>query len=146
MVEPLFRQAAKRHFRDAQYLRDNGYLANADHLSGFAAECALKGLVVDHLGGRVDRGFSVTGSGMALKDHIGAKLWGTIAPLAAGHSGPEIVALFEGVNPFLDWDVSDRYAEGSQMSAGIVAKHIDGARRAIVALESAALSMNDGNY
>lgn len=144
MAQPSFRQAARRHYRDAQYLRDQGYLANADHLSGFSAECAIKGLVVDHLGGRVSDGFPYTGSDVKLDKHIGAKLWNAVAPLAAGRAEPEVVALFESPNPFEDWSVGDRYAEGSHLSAIAVENHLDGAHRAVIALESLALSMNEG--
>jgi hypothetical protein len=136
--------AANRHFRDAEYLRDNGYLANADHLSGFAAECAIKGLIVDHLGGQVRDGFPYTDRAVKVNKHIGTWLWNVVASLGTGRLEPEIVALFEGRDPFADWLVGDRYAEGSHISRSAVDIHIDGARRAVVALESAALSMNDG--
>ena len=144
MPEPQFRQAAQRHFRDALYLRGDGHLANADHLSGFAAECAIKGLVVEHLGGRIVGEFPYTSTNLKLQMHI-ASLWSTVASLAVGRSEPEVVALFQGQNPFRDWNVSDRYSEGSHLTATTVSNHLAGAERAIVALEAAALSMNDGS-
>lgn len=144
MAQTSFHQAAKRHFRDAQYLRANGYLANADHLSGFAAECAIKCLIVEHLGGNEKGGFPYTSNEEKITHHIGAKLWGVVANYAKGRPEPEIIELFEGDSPFLDWQVSDRYAEGSHLSETAVDVHIDGAFRAIVALEAAALSMNGG--
>ncbi|MFI1947082.1 hypothetical protein ACH46F_24955 [Streptomyces virginiae] len=44
--EDHFASAAGRHFRDADYLRTDGRLPTADHLYGFAAECATKSLLL----------------------------------------------------------------------------------------------------
>jgi hypothetical protein len=63
--------------------------------------------------------------------------------LAVGHQDPELLRLFED-DPFDDWQVSDRYTEGVHISAQTVQKHLEAARRAIIALEAATLSMNDG--
>jgi hypothetical protein len=41
-----FTSAAKRHFWDADYLHKDGRLPTADHLYGFAAECAIKSLLL----------------------------------------------------------------------------------------------------
>ncbi|MDR3553905.1 MAG: hypothetical protein P4L55_04045 [Syntrophobacteraceae bacterium] len=41
-----FCDAAYRHFNDAKRLFDNDRMANADHLTGIAAECALKAVMV----------------------------------------------------------------------------------------------------
>ena len=42
-----FRDAAKRHWKDAEYLlEDERFAANADHLFGMSAECALKAVML----------------------------------------------------------------------------------------------------
>nr|VFJ70760.1 MAG: hypothetical protein BECKFW1821B_GA0114236_11973 [Candidatus Kentron sp. FW] len=41
-----FFDAHHRHWRDAEWLFESGWLANADHLYGIAAECGLKCLMV----------------------------------------------------------------------------------------------------
>jgi len=41
-----FYDACKRHWNDAEHLFDQKRLANADHLFGLAAECALKAVMV----------------------------------------------------------------------------------------------------
>ena len=40
-----FIDAADRHFEDADFLESNGRVANADHLFGLSAECALKAVM-----------------------------------------------------------------------------------------------------
>lgn len=143
MTTPSFEQAAKRHLRDARHLEAAGYLPNADHLSGFSAECAIKGLVVDHLGGQMQGSFPATSSGQKLDKHIGTWLWSTVAALANGRVEPEIIALFQAPNPFTNWRVGSRYTDGSDVSASDVAAHIEGARLAIIALEAAKLAHNE---
>ena len=41
-----FRDAAERHWADAGYLLEDDRIANADHLFGLSAECALKALML----------------------------------------------------------------------------------------------------
>src|SRR5262245_17101801 len=43
-----FVSAARRHLSDADYLEVAGRRMNADHLYGFAWECALKALMIGH--------------------------------------------------------------------------------------------------
>jgi hypothetical protein len=38
--------AGRRHYDDADYLREDGRLPNADYHYGFAVECALKSLLL----------------------------------------------------------------------------------------------------
>ncbi|MYW56288.1 hypothetical protein GTY64_33505 [Streptomyces sp. SID8376] len=46
LQEDQFAKAATRHFHDADYLHTDGRLPSADHLYGFAAECATKSLLL----------------------------------------------------------------------------------------------------
>ncbi len=41
-----FSDAADRHFHDGELLRTHRRWANADHLFGFATECALKAIML----------------------------------------------------------------------------------------------------
>jgi hypothetical protein len=49
-----FARAAFRHLRDASLLRQNERLANADHLAGLAAECAIKVALPKDVAGDVE--------------------------------------------------------------------------------------------
>jgi HEPN domain-containing protein len=51
-----FAEAARRHLADALLLHGENRFANADHLAGVAAECGLKAILLDHLGGVVVNG------------------------------------------------------------------------------------------
>ncbi|WP_058553880.1 hypothetical protein [Thiohalocapsa sp. ML1] len=57
MTEPTedFPAAARRCFHDGTLLLDHGRLANASHLFGLGAECALKVLLRDHPGAELER-------------------------------------------------------------------------------------------
>jgi hypothetical protein len=45
VANPDFRAAARRHHDDAGFLLADSRWANADHLAGLAAECALKAIM-----------------------------------------------------------------------------------------------------
>lgn len=44
-MHPDYRDAAERHWEDASYLSADKRFANADHLYGLSAECALKAVM-----------------------------------------------------------------------------------------------------
>jgi len=46
MTTVLYEQAARRHLADAETLLNQGRLANAGQLYGFAAECGLKAMLI----------------------------------------------------------------------------------------------------
>lgn len=143
MADPNFAQAARRHFSDAQHLCAEGRLPNADHLGGLSAECGLKALAVEVFGGRIKRGFAHHPStGNPLKSHVGqgTQLWTEVASLAQGRQEPEVMALFTATNPFEDWDVADRYSDGTHLKSTVVHHHLEGARLVIRALEAALIS------
>lgn len=140
MQAPDFKAAAVRHFADAQMLQKAGRLPNADHLTGFAAECALKSLVALHMGGQVSGGYAHWPAshrgGRRISDHLGDTLWVEVATLANTRSAPDEVRVLLTNDPFKGWEVSDRYASGQHISGSIVESHIDGASNALKALES----------
>ncbi|MCO7272251.1 hypothetical protein [Cellulosimicrobium cellulans] len=142
MSTPSFGASARRHLADAVFLHADDRKPNADHLSGLAAECALKALVLEGLGGTIMNGFvSPTPEGPKLREHVGGpkSVWTTVAALAQGRPEPEVTDLLRE-DPFHDWVVHDRYSEGKHITSEIVTRHIDGARRAAIALESVRLS------
>lgn len=145
MRDPSFGDSARRHLADAELLNKADRVPNADHLCGIAAECSLKALVVDVLGGRVANGYAEDPYGKALKSHINS-LWGRISVLVRGKQASEVMELFNRTSPFVDWDVSDRYTDGSHLTPETVEKHLEGARLAARALESAKLSNLDGGF
>lgn len=143
MADPEFALAARRHLSDAEHLCAVGRLPNADHLGGFAAECGLKALAVEVLGGRIGEGWArhpLTDD--PIKSHMGRRgqLWTEITSLAAGRQEPEIMALFTATDPFQDWDVSDRYSDGTHLNNAVVSNHLESARLVIRALEAALIS------
>jgi hypothetical protein len=124
-MPPDFRDAAERHWEDATYLLADSRLANADHLFGLSAECALKAVMLG-LGMllRPDGAPQETGH----RKHID-KLWDEFIGFATGRGGVRYAAMLSGVsNPFADWDVAHRYvhrnhvlgAAGMQHHAGCV--------------------------
>ena len=142
MADPSFAVSARRHLDDARYLHSDGRHPNADHLSGLAAECALKALVVEGLGGQVKQGFAFTADEKKLRGHIDAA-WAEIAALADGRPEPEVLDLLTD-QPFADWRVDDRYSSGIHIDDGTVEVHLIGATRAIKALEAVQLSNMGG--
>lgn len=131
-----FRDAAERHWDDAGCLFNDNRPANADHLFGLSAECALKAVMA--------------GLGMALRQdgapqeqqhrvHIN-ELWDEFVNFAQGRGGTRYVVAMTGVsNPFLDWDVSQRYAHRTDISIGAVGNHRSGAGKTIKILDLAIL-------
>jgi len=130
-----FKDAAERHWSDAGTLFQQSRLANADHLFGLAAECALKA-VMQALGMGLDA-TSGAPADKAHKVHIN-HLWTEFITFATGRSGAQYVSLLPaGTNPFTDWDVSQRYEHQSQFAQNVVQQHQQGAKNAMAVLQQA---------
>ncbi len=110
-----------RHWEDANLLYDASRWANADHLYGMAAECGLKrlmqafGMPVDAMG---------RPSNKDDRRHV-TDVWTRYETYRsgrdqAGYSLPD--------NPFMDWDVSQRYARRSEFDQARVDAHRQGTR------------------
>lgn len=118
-----FRDAHERHWDDADLLFAAQRWANADHLYGMAAECGLKWLIEQF-----------TNSPLAKPDRLHVmeatkpgNAWDRFETYRSGHTlGPKFVL---PTNPFLDWDVSQRYANQSHFDSTRVIPHRDGARQ-----------------
>ncbi len=122
-----FLDAHHRHWEDANHLLAASHLANADHLYGLAAECGLKRLMIA-FGMRVD---SATGRPTDRADRVhaseigGNDIWARYETYRSGH---QAAVYYLGLtNPFVDWDVSQRYSHRSDFNPARVENHRQGA-------------------
>jgi len=131
--DPEYRDAAERHWEDAETLLERERLANADHLFGLSAECALKAVM--------------RGLGMRLRDgkpekpehrrHIN-KLWDEFLSFANGRNGARYAARIQSdANPFADWSTDQRYWPRSCFTRQHVGGHKSAAQNAMRMLEDA---------
>ena len=132
-----FRDAAERHWEDAVHLLADNRLANADHLWGLSAECALKavmlslGMTLRPDGAPADPKYQV---------HIN-KLWDEFITFAYNRSGVYYSARITGIsNPFYDWDINQRYQHRSSITSGIAKNHQVAAMTVKQILEAAVLN------
>ncbi|MEU2179633.1 hypothetical protein [Streptomyces thermolilacinus] len=151
--EDHFASAADRHFRDADYLHTDGRLPAADHLYGFAAECASKSLLL--------RFTDVTMAPRPGEDKPSSKPWADhpddpdqviefghvnelireIKLLSHGRTGaPLHAALDSDLRAFRRWRVSHRYLDGGYAQAQVVERRRDAARNILSLHEQARLN------
>lgn len=116
-----FLDAHKRHWEDAELLKNQKRLANADHLYGIAAECGLKRLMIA-FGMRVDDEGTPSSQD---KKHANA-IWQRYESYRSRHPEGAAYAL-PSENPFSNWDVSQRYANQSNFTQSDVEAHRQGA-------------------
>ncbi|MEO5378190.1 MAG: hypothetical protein H7832_10480 [Magnetococcus sp. DMHC-6] len=117
-----FCDAAKRHMEDADFLFDNSRLANADHLYGFAAECALKAVINE--------------SGTTPEwIHIN-KLWDQFITFANGRKESHYATTLGEENSFKDWKIEQRYHIRSSIHPEIVIKHQQAAKKTMQILDT----------
>ena len=131
-----FCDAAQRYWEDAAHLLADRRLANADHLFGVSAECALKAIMM--------------GLGMTLRAdgapddqrhrvHIN-KLWDEFLTFATSRGGARFaVTLAPHTNPFGNWKVDQRYDARSSFTLPTVQAHQNGAGLVKVCLDKAIL-------
>jgi hypothetical protein len=122
---------------DAEFLHEHSRPENADHLAGFAAECALKALIAGFLDGHVDQDDLVVhpDTGKPIRKHVNT-LWPEMAVIVQSRSANSLVPLL-ATAPFADWEVNERYSDGSHLSAETVASHLTAARDVVAVLEQA---------
>lgn len=117
-----FLDAFVRHRDDALFLGNDERRANADHLSGLAAECGLKavmkalGMPVRDDGAPQSRHHRV---------HI-SELWPAFLSFAHAHHGAAYAARLPQQNPFADWSVHQRYAHRDSLDPSALAYHEQG--------------------
>lgn len=128
--------AAHRHWEDAHYLLTDGRLANADHLFGLSAECALKAVMLA-------LGMKLKASGAPEDQRYGHidNLWDEFGSFVSSRGGARYAALIAPhPNPFFPtWKVNQRYDARSVFSASAVSDHQSGAKRAKICLDMAML-------
>lgn len=124
---------------DAELLHENVRPANADHLAGLAAECALKALIAGYLGGHINQNDLVVhpDTGVPIKKHVNT-LWPEMAIILRNRSVNALVPLLTS-EPFADWKVDERYCDGSHLTSAAVVAHISAARTVVGMLEQARL-------
>jgi hypothetical protein len=131
-----FGQAAHRHLSDATLLQKTGRHVNADHLAGVAAECGLKAILIDFLGGRTDTSGRPHHERKSMGFHL-PRLWDEVAITAQGRSASRFASVLAEANPFQAWNVAERYSDGKHIDTDRTEIHIGHARR-IVALHQQA--------
>jgi hypothetical protein len=141
VVNPDFRGAARRHHHDADFLLADSRWANADHLAGLAAECALKAIVqfMPFNATPNARGILLWGqSSRELTQHID-RLWHEIAQNISGYTAPTFSGLLasSGPGPFANWHVSDRYGDGLAITQHEATAHLNAARQVLAILQQA---------
>ncbi len=132
-----FRDAAERHWEDAGYLLRDSRIANADHLFGLSAECALKaimaalGMTLRPDGRPMERSYGV---------HIN-KLWNEFVSFANARNGAHYASQLSGLsNPFTNWDIDQRYHHRSDVTPGIAENHQRAAQMVKQVLDNAILN------
>ena len=112
-----YANAALRHWHDAKLLEEENRMENADHLYGFAAECAIKKILV------VLPAFSTTGIlERTYNEHVNI-LWARVNCQSLQKSYPALSALLKSTNPFSDWHVKQRYAADGEISKMAMESH-----------------------
>ncbi|MFJ8488798.1 hypothetical protein ACIRBZ_10570 [Streptomyces sp. NPDC094038] len=153
--EDHFASAAQRHFRDADFLRDDGRLPAADHLYGFAAECATKCLLLHFtevsMGPRPGEAKPSSKPWAEHPDHPGDpdriiefghvnELIRDISLLAHGRLGAQLQAVIENdLKVFKRWHVKFRYFDGGYAQSDVVDKRRTAARNILVRHQNALL-------
>ena len=120
-----FLDAMDRHWQDAELLRREERLANADHLYGLSVECGLKALMkklgMEMRGNRPENSND--------RKHINNGLLDRYESYCCGHDGPRFSLPWQSDNsPFANWDISDRYAKRSDFTEERLEKHQSGAK------------------
>lgn len=110
-----FAGAARRHFDDAEYLRVDHRLPNADYHYGFAVECALKSLLLRYLGAGLDKKNKPKYGSDSL-GHMPA-IWKDARTIAQGRSATKLVAAMAGEDHFDGYQVAHRYLSTPPVSA-----------------------------
>jgi len=115
-----FRDASKRHLRDAVELQTLGRLPNAGQLYGFSAECGLKALLVAH-------GLACTPDGdikrgQSLRAHV-PNLSQAVASLTVfpdGRNATRYISMLSKLADFNDWSIDHRYWDETVLPVGAI--------------------------
>lgn len=112
-----YKAAALRHWIDATILETENSLGNADHLFGFAAECAIKTTLVKL------PAFAKSGELQhEYKEHINT-LWEKAKHHSIQKTHPKLAAILKTPNQFSDWNVNQRYFADGEISKAAMESH-----------------------
>ena len=130
---PDYYDAAQRHWDDANHLLSTNRLPNADQLFGVSAECALKAIMLP-------LGMPMNNDRPSNKKHGHINvLWDEFITFATGKGQAHYAAALGTINPFLNWDVGQRYDHSSVISPQIVTDHKVSAEVALNCLTQAVM-------
>ncbi|MFD3687133.1 hypothetical protein ACFWTE_20215 [Nocardiopsis sp. NPDC058631] len=121
-----FAGASRRHFDDAELLRANNRLPNADYHYGFSVECALKSLLLRYLGATMDHKDKPILGSKSLSHLPG--VWDRAALHAQGRSATRLVSAMGVANPFTGYSVAHRYRGNPLVDADVLAERRQAAR------------------
>ncbi|WP_217236005.1 hypothetical protein [Streptomyces sp. AC555_RSS877] len=143
--EDQFAAAATRHFRDADYLHKGSRLPSADHLYGFAAECAVKSLLLRFtevtMGSPKPEAPHPDDPDRTIEFGHVNELVREVKVLARGRSGPALSTALDGdLRAFRRWRVHHRYSDGTYAQTEVVDKRRDAAHRILALHEQAVLN------
>ena len=120
-----FLDAHHRHWNDAECFFAMQRWANADHLYGMAAECGLKWLMLA-FGMPFD---SAKDRPTHQSDQVHANgVWARYESYCCSHH-LGVTYVLPQVNPFNDWNISQRYAHQSQFDVARTTPHQTGANQ-----------------
>jgi hypothetical protein len=120
-----YADAALRHWRDAELLKGENRMENADQLYGLSAECAIKS-IASGLKNFVDSGAWEANH----FKHINA-LWDGVNLSCVQKAFPNLACLLDKNNPFDDWNVNQRYYSDGCVSTQALDEHRNAVRRII---------------
>lgn len=107
-----YKEAARRHFEDAEYLHLDSRHPNAAQLYGLSAECSIKALLV------------ALGHSIKIKKHIDELAISivSIETYVNSRVGNRYSAAISSVQCFSDWKISHRYESASAIPLNSIDK------------------------
>jgi hypothetical protein len=135
-----FLQAGKRHFNDAELLRNHARDAAAGQLYGFAAECGIKSLLawsgypIDPVSGEIVE------PKKKFRKHIHelVKNINMLHTYLNGKGGAKYLAMIPSINDFSDWNTDHRYYTDSALPPSL-AKWRKASREIMIMLDQVML-------
>jgi hypothetical protein len=129
---PDYYDAAQRHWDDANHLLSEERFPNADQLFGLSAECSLKAIMLP-------LGMPMNNNRPSNRNHGHINvLWDEFITFANGKGQAHYAAAL-GRNPFVNWDIGQRYEHGSVISMQRVTDHKNSAEVAFSCLTKAVI-------
>ncbi|MFF3140934.1 hypothetical protein ACFVRU_04145 [Streptomyces sp. NPDC057927] len=151
---PDFTKAGRSHYHAAMLASGGELRIAADHLAGLAAECAIKAILIDFLGSRLNAYNRPFNAEVKILDRSKKKpfwtdkhghlpeLWEHLTAVANRRQSAAAGVLFAELvwkNPFADWDVGDRYCDGTAITQQNLDRHLKAAHDLIAAHEQACI-------